>query len=87
MSSTKNVKGNRQVVVATYTTEAVFKIPDGVDLEDKTVVSGWGTKYAKHYISYVNSDEELEIEAEWDFEIDCKYSSDEVIADADDHKP
>ena len=83
MSSTLNVKGDRKIVVSSYTTEAVFKIPDGVDLEDKTVVSGWGTKYGKLYISYVNSDEELEIHSVWDTEIDYKYSSDEVIADAE----
>jgi hypothetical protein len=85
MSSTKNIKGNRQIVVASYTTEAVFKIPDGVDLEDKTVVSSWGTKYARLYIYYVNSDEELEIEPEWETEIDYKYSSDEIIEDADEN--
>ena len=75
MSSTLNIKGNRQIVVASYTTEAVFKIPEGLDLEDKTVVQDWRTKYGNLYITYVNSDEELEIEPEWDFEIDCKYSS------------
>jgi len=85
MSSTKNIKGNRQIVIASYTTEAVFKIPDGLDLEDETVVQDWRTKYGKLYITYVASDEVLEIDSEWDFEIDCKYSSDEVIVDADEH--
>ena len=70
MSSTKNVKGNRQIVVATYTCEAVFKIPDGLDLEDENVVSSWGTKYGTLYISNVNSDETLKIESEWEPEID-----------------
>ena len=83
MSTTQNVKGNRKIVVASYTTEAVFKIPDGLDLEDKTVVQDWRTKYGKLYITYVNSEEVLEIDSEWDTEIDYKYSSDEVIADAD----
>ena len=83
MSSTKNIKGNRQIIVASYTTEAVFKIPDSLDLENENVVSCWGTKYGKLYISYVNSDEELEIDSEWDTEIDYKHSSEEVIADAD----
>ena len=36
MSTTLNVKGNCKIVIASYTTEAVFKIPDGLDLEDKT---------------------------------------------------
>ena len=83
MSITQNVKGNRKIVVASYTTEAVFKIPDGLDLEDKTVVEDWRTKYGKLIISYVNSEEVLEIDSEWDTEIDYKYSTDEVIADAD----
>jgi len=36
----KNVKGNRLVVVAEYVeySGATFKIPDGVDLQDKTQV-------------------------------------------------
>jgi len=82
MSTTQNVKG-KGVAVASYTTEAVFKIPDGLDLEDKTVVEDWRTKYGKLYISYVNSEEVLEIDSVWDTDIDYKYSSDEVIADAD----
>jgi len=85
MISTKNVKGNLQIVVATYNCEPVFKIPDGLDLEDENVVSSWGTKYGTLYISYVNSDKELQIELEWEPEIDWKYSSDEVIKDADEH--
>ena len=36
----KNVKGNRLVVVAEYHAPmAVFKIPDGVDLQDKAQVN------------------------------------------------
>jgi len=66
MSSTKNVKGNRQIVVTTYTREGVFKIPDGLDLEDKTVVADWRTNCEKLCIRYVNSDKELEIEPEWE---------------------
>jgi hypothetical protein len=85
MSTTLNVKGNRQIVVASYTTEAVFKIPDGLDLEDKTVVQDWRTKYGKLYITYVNSEELLEIDSEWDTEIDYKYSQDEVIENADEY--
>ena len=38
MISTKNVQGNRQVVVADCNSKQFFKIPDGLDLEDKTVV-------------------------------------------------
>ena len=83
ISTTQNVKGNRKIVVASYTTEVVFKIPDGLDLEDETVVQDRRTKYGKLYITYVNSEDVLEIDSEWDTEIDYKYSSEEVIADAD----
>ena len=41
MSSTQNVKANRKIVTASYTTDAVFKHPDGLDLENKTVVESW----------------------------------------------
>jgi len=85
MSSTQNVKGNRKIVTASYTTDAVFKIPDGLDLEDKTVVESWQTKWGKLYINYVDSDEAVEIEPEWDPEMDFKYLSDENIEDADDY--
>ena len=37
-SSTKNTKDNRKVVAAKYYCEGVFKIPDGIDLEDRSVV-------------------------------------------------
>ena len=64
--STANVKGNRQVVVVTYPSpEAVFKIPDGLDLEDKSVVTGWETKYDTLYIYYVDGREE---KIEWEFD-------------------
>lgn len=42
ISETANVKGQRQVVVVEYQSPRVyFKIPDGLDLEDKTVVKRW----------------------------------------------
>ena len=64
--STANVKGNRKVVVVTYPSpEAVFKIPDGLDLEDKSVVTGWKTKGGCLYIYYVDGREE---EIEWKFD-------------------
>jgi len=34
-------KANRKIVTASYTTDAVFKHPDGLDLENKTVVESW----------------------------------------------
>lgn len=54
MSSTKNTKENRQVVLATYTTQSLFEIPKGLDLEDKSVVEGYGIKWNKLIIDFVN---------------------------------
>ena len=87
MSSTKNTKDNRKVVRATfYPPEAVFKIPDGLDLEDESVVEFWGVKWAKLYIKYVGKEEEEIIEPYFDVDetIDLKYACEEEIVDADD---
>ena len=40
--STKNTKGNRKFVHVKFETYGAFKIPDGLDLEDRTVVKSWG---------------------------------------------
>ena len=82
MSSTLNVNGNRQVVVACSSSEQIFKIPDGLDLEDKTVVKNWIVKWGILYIGYVNGGEQ-EIDAEWEDDYGCKYP-DAEIEDADD---
>ena len=59
MSSTKNTKDNRQVVRATYDApESIFEIPDGLDLNDKSVVECWAVKYNELRILYVNGKEE-----------------------------
>ena len=66
MSSTKNTKDNRQVVMATYhAPESIFEIPDGLDLEDKSVVEYWEVKYNELTIVYVNGKEET-IAPTWD---------------------
>ena len=54
MSTTQNVKGNRQIVVALCDFKQYFKIPDGLDLEDQTVVSSWSVSWGKLYIDYVD---------------------------------
>jgi len=61
--STKNVYGNRKVVKAVYyEPESVFQIPDGLDLEDKSVVSEWYVKWDILNIIYADGKVE-EIEA------------------------
>ncbi len=52
-SDTINIKGNRKVVRAIYEVESVFRIPDGVDLEDKTVVKSWYVNHNSLMIEYV----------------------------------
>jgi len=80
MSSTKNVKGNRQVVVAVNSTETIFKLPDGLDLEDETVVARWRVKWGTLYIGYVNG-EEQEIEFEWEDDDGCKHPEVQIADD------
>jgi hypothetical protein len=54
MSTTQNVKGNRKIVVALCDFKQYFKIPDGLDLEDQSVVSSWSVSCGKLYIDYVD---------------------------------
>jgi len=84
MSTTQNVKGNRKIVVALCDFKQYFKIPDGLDLEDQTVVSSWSVSWGKLHIHYVNG-EEKEIDWEYEPEIDFKYAFEEEIMDADEH--
>jgi len=72
-----------KVVHAKYSASAVFKVPKGIDLEDKTQVKYWGTKYATLYIVFVDeTKEEMHIEAEYEPELDCKYADEETIEKA-----
>ena len=84
--STKNTKDNRKVVVADYNfPKAIFKIPDGLDLEDKTLVQEWFVKKMYLNIIYVDGTCE-EIPWEWDPTeegVDWKYP-DFQIEDAED---
>ena len=82
--STKNVKGNRKIVRAEYFPQStIFKIPDGLDLDDKDIVERWLVKNDTLYIKYVGKEKEERIEPEHQ---DCIYDPDEcLIEDADDH--
>jgi hypothetical protein len=83
--STKNTKGNRKIVTAEYSCMAVFKIPDGLDLEDMAVVSLWCVRWCTLHIYYVDGREET-IEAEYEptEHMDWKYPMQEEIRDAED---
>ena len=73
----------RKIVIAKYSTGTHFIIPKGIDLEDKTVVKEWETKWAILYIYFVDSTREpLEIEAEFEPDLECKYADEELIEEA-----
>ncbi len=82
-SSNANVKGARKVVVCHYTSESVFKLPDGLDLEDKTLIRNWGVKWGVLYVNYL-SGEKMIYSSEYDDHDAHKYG-DESIEDADDY--
>ena len=51
--NTKNTKDNHKIVVASYFRPySCFKIPDNLDLEDTTIVEGWGVKWNELHITY-----------------------------------
>ncbi len=72
----------RKVVIARYTVEYPFKVPKGVDLEDKSVVEGWYVKYNTLHIYHVDGREE-EIEPETSYEPDYKYPQDTSVESAE----
>ncbi|AYR04600.1 hypothetical protein [Chrysochromulina parva virophage Larry] len=59
------------VIVARYNEEHHFKIPIGVDLDDKTQVRKWGMKWNKLWIEYIDGREE-DIDSYIEFEVDYK---------------
>lgn len=83
MSNTKNIKGNRKAVYAEYIIGRWFKIPDGLDLEDKTVVQFWIVHYGHLEIFYTDGREEI-IEME-DNAFDYKRPKETSIEDAEDN--
>lgn len=85
MNSTKNIKGNRQVLVATFSPpDMIFKLPDGLDLNDKTVVENYWVRYGTLYIKYVGNDIREEIKPYQDCEPDYKRPDDIKIEAAED---
>ena len=84
MSDTKNVKGNRQVVRAAYEGESYFKIPDGLDLEDSTIVEYWLVKWNVLSIKYVGKEQLDEIQAYDEWGLDLKNPFEEEIKSAGD---
>lgn len=86
MSSTINTKDNRKIVYVEYSAPASsFKIPDGLDLEDRKVVDQWWVRWNTLYIEYVDKEKEVEqIQPVDDYEDDRKRPVNAEIVDADD---
>jgi len=77
------MSSERKIVRVQYTHNDVFKIPKGLDLEDKTQVKNWGVKYNRLWIEKVDGTE-LTIEAEgWIQDFDYKRPDIAEIVDAD----
>jgi len=71
-----------KVLVATFMTQAVFKIPKGLDLYDKTIVKEFYVRYDTLYIEYTNGKTE---EIEQEFEDEPKRPDETNIEDAEDY--
>jgi len=81
--TTKNAKDDRKVdSVQCAPVEAVFRIPDGLDLESETVVESWTVKLGTLHIYYANG-EDKQIEWVYGLETDLKFAQETTIEDAD----
>lgn len=78
MSSTMN---SPKVLVATYLTRSVFKIPKGVDLHDNTVVKEYNVRRGMLFIEYTDGRTD---EIEEEFYDEEKYPDETNIEDAED---
>jgi hypothetical protein len=77
------MSSERKIVRVQYTHNDVFKIPKGLDLEDKKQVKNWGVKYNRLWIEKVDGTE-LTIEAEgWIQDFDYKRPDIAEIVDAE----
>lgn len=65
----------KKVLICSYTIDECFKIPIGLDLENKDQVKEWWVKYNRLYVELTNGTE-LEIESQgWIHNYDYKYPS------------
>jgi hypothetical protein len=51
---TCNTKNNPLVVRASFLVDFHYELPEGLDLEDETVVLSWGVRWRNLYIYYVD---------------------------------
>lgn len=81
--STKSTPGAPKIVIAEYhVPERAWKIPFGVDLEDKTQVKDWWIKWEYLNIEYVDGRKQA-IDCDFETEEDLKYPVEQRIDDAD----
>lgn len=86
ISNTINVKGHRKLVQVVYTNVVEFyKIPDGLDLEDTTIVENWRVKNQRLWIDFVNGRQE-NYPPNSSMIDNFKYPDDQTIEDADDNQ-
>lgn len=76
---------SRKVLVASYCAEEHFIIPKGLDLDDETVVEGYGVKWGTLYIDFVDG-RQMQIKAKFSVnDNDFKRPDDTEIRDVDDY--
>ena len=77
---------SQQVLIAKYTSENYFKVPVGIDLEDKKVIKSYGVKWNILTICFVDENkEDLEIECYHEGEVDLKYPRSEEVGVIEDY--
>ena len=73
-----------KVVIAHYSSESIFKIPKGLDLEDETQVKGWFVKSHQLFIELTDGTD-LTIDTYGGYCVDYKWPNVTEIGLADDH--
>lgn len=85
-SSSMKTVARRKVVRAEFVVKSAFEIPNGVDLDDKSVVDSWDIKWNALRIFYVGNDEPVEIESSLPITDGLKYPTGDYKIDDFDNK-
>ena len=72
-----------QVVVAEFTNYQIYKVPKGLNLDDKTIVEKWWVENQQLYITYCDKDKIQIIDCAYE-EIEVKYPSHSKIENVED---
>ena len=76
----------QQVLIAKYTSENYFKVPVGIDLEDKNVIKSYSVKWNILTISFVDENKkDLKIGCCHEGEVDYKYPRNEEVGNIEDY--